>query len=144
MPMKMTIIAISNIITSTHYIRMKKFLFIPVFLFAFSLCVSAQGLYGNQREMSPEDIAGRTTEWMDNELNLSEEQIVLVDSINLIFAKAQQVIVLAAEGDREKIRDTMTALQEEKVKSLAKVLTEDQLNLYKKKIAEMIEKRRRR
>lgn len=88
-------------------------------------------------------MAKRTTEWMTAELNLTAEQTAPVDSINLLFAKAQQILFQSAEGDREKLRESMPALNQEKEKALSAVLTEEQLELYRKKVTEMARNRRR-
>jgi hypothetical protein len=92
--------------------------------------------------MTVEERAHATTKWMTQELQLTPDQVVAVDSINLLFTKAQQIILQSAEGNREKIREMMMALEHEKETSLAKVLTENQLSLYKKKRDEMMLNRR--
>ena len=106
------------------------------------VCVSslqAQPPQGRQR-MSVEERAKQTTEWMTTELNLTQEQVAPVDSINLLFTKAQQVVIQAADGDRDKMRENMTALDKEKETALSKVLTSEQLDTYKKKNEEIMEK----
>ena len=114
---------------------MKRFLF----LLSMSLCIfciSAQNEQGQQRsgrnQVTIEERAKRTTEWMKEALNLSEEQVAPVDSINLLYTKAQQVLFKSAEDDREKIREALTALEAQKVEALEKVLTEEQVSKYKK------------
>ncbi len=118
---------------------MKKILLLSVVIFA-SFSIFAQG---GQR-MSVEDRAKRTTEWMKTELKLADQQVTPVDSINLLFAKAQQRLFQAAEGDRDKVREQMTALEKEKENALSKVLTPDQLETYKKKTQEMMQNLRNR
>jgi hypothetical protein len=49
----------------------------------------------------------------------------------------QQVIFQSVDGDREKVRETMAALETEKETALSKVLTTEQLDLYKTKRGEM-------
>jgi hypothetical protein len=98
---------------------------------------------GEGRRFAAEEMAKRTTEWMTAELNLTAEQTAPVDSINLLFAKAQQILFQSAEGDREKLRESMPALNQEKEKALSAVLTEEQLELYRKKVTEMAQNRRR-
>ena len=122
---------------------MKRVTFLAVFLLTVFTCVLAQSQRGGQR-MTVEERAKRTTEWMKEELNLTTEQIAPVDSINLLFAKAQQIIFQSSDGDREKIRETMEALESEKELSLSEVLTEEQIELYKKKVKEMANNRRQR
>jgi hypothetical protein len=110
-------------------------------LMVFTLA-NAQNSRGGQR-MSVEERAKMTTEWMIKELNLTSEQIVPIDSINLLFAKAQQIIFQSSDGDREKIRETMQALEKEKETAFSEFLTTEQLDLYKKKRDEMAAGRRR-
>jgi hypothetical protein len=125
---------------------MKKLASLAVLLLAtaFVFAQPPQERRGNGQRMSPEDMAKRNTEWMTKDLKLTPDQVVSVDSINLIFAQAQQILFQSAnEEDREKIRETMTALNREKEKALSDVLTREQLELYKKKIGERLNRRRR-
>lgn len=129
---------------------MKKSILFALFLLATALSFAQppqdqERQRGTQRQqrMTPEDIAKRNTEWMTKELNLTSEQIVPVDSINLLFAKAQQVIFQSAGEDRQKFRENLQALEKEKETSLSEVLTAEQLELYKKKREEMRRNRRR-
>ena len=118
---------------------MKKRLLLAVLLL--SLISWSYAQRGGQR-MTVEERAKQITEWMTTELNLTNEQIAPVDSINLVFTKAQQVLFQSAEGDRSKIRESMAALEEEKVKSFSEILTKEQIELYKKKVNEMKDNRR--
>jgi hypothetical protein len=102
------------------------------------------GQRGDGRRFSPEEMAKRTTEWMTKELNLTAGQTAPVDSINLLFAQAQQILFQSFDGERDKIREAMTALNQEKEKALTGVLTEEQLELYKKRVSEMATRRRQR
>jgi hypothetical protein len=123
---------------------MKRVIFLTTLLLVTSSYAAAQGNRGDRR-MTVEERAKAITEWMTQELALTPEQIVPVDSINLLFTKAQQIIFQSlADGDREKIRETMLALEKEKEIMLAEILTEEQLVLYKQKRDEMLESRRRR
>jgi hypothetical protein len=70
-------------------------------------------------------------------LNLTPEQVPPVDSINLVYAKTQQVLFQSAEGDREKIRAALTALEEKKQEALAVYLTEDQMKAYRQRMTEI-------
>jgi hypothetical protein len=87
-------------------------------------------------QLSAEEIAKRNTDWMKTDLNLTEAQIAPVDSINLLYAKAQVALFQAAGGDRETIREAMRELGAKKEEALSAVLTEEQLDLYKKRISE--------
>jgi hypothetical protein len=126
---------------------MKRVIFLTTLLLLTSAAfVSAQERRGGgEGRMTVEERAKAITEWMTRELSLSPEQIVPVDSINLVFTKAQQIIFQSvAEGNREEIRNTMMALEKEKENALSAVLTEAQLALYKQKRDEMSANRRRR
>ena len=112
---------------------MKKSLLLAVLLFTVFTISYAQG--GRQRT-SPEERAKRTTEWMKKELNLTQEQVAQIDSINLDYAKAQQSLFDEANGDRSKIREKMTALTKERDEAFSEVLTKEQMDLYKKKSSE--------
>ena len=88
-----------------------------------------------------EERAKQTTEWMTKELELTKEQIVRVDSINLLFAKVQQSYYQTVDGDNGKIREAMLTLRKEKEEALSKVLTTSQLETYKAKNQELIRMR---
>jgi hypothetical protein len=125
---------------------MKKCVFFTVFMLASALIFAQAprgGSRGDEPRFSPEEMAKRTTERMVRELKLTPEQITPVDSINLLYTKAQQVLFQAANGDREILREKFAALNQEKEKAFEKVLTKDQFERYKKKAAEMANSRRR-
>ncbi len=117
---------------------MRKILLMTIVLFS-SLSLFAQ----ERQRMTVEERAKNVTEWMKTELKLTQEQLAPVDSINLLFAKTQQLLFQAADGDRSKIRESMEGLEKEKQTALSKVLTPEQLEAYKKKTEEMMQNRRR-
>ena len=119
---------------------MKRFLFSIVCLLAVSLVVSAQPGRGGNRS-TPEENAKRTTEMMTKELNLSPEQTVPVDSINLVFAKAQAKLMENANGDFASVREDMQKLNALRLEAYGKVLTEEQLQAYKKMMEERMRNR---
>ena len=96
---------------------------------------------GGGQRMTIEERVQKNTEWMTKELNLTQEQIVLVDSVNLLFTKVQQSYIQAVDGDRDKIREAMVTLNKEKEEALSKILTDEQLEIYKTKVQEMINSR---
>ena len=107
--------------------------------------VIAQPPQGRGNRVSVEEWAKRTTEWMEKELNLTPDQITPIDSINLLFAKAQQAYFQTVDrGDRDKIREAMRTLEQEKITSFSEFLTPEQLELYKVKIQEVRENAGRR
>ncbi len=112
--------------------------FVALLVFGIAFSQPPQG--GGQR-MTVEERAKKTTEWMTKELNLTQEQVVSVDSINLLFAKVQQSYFQAVDGDRDKIREAMVTLGKEKEDAFSKVLTSKQMEDYKAKIQEMMNNR---
>ena len=123
---------------------MKKIIFLAFLLFttsfAFAQRPESDRGTGGRSPMSAEQIAQRNTDWMKKDLNLTEAQIAPVDSINLVYAKAQVVLFQSASGDREKIREAMNALSTHKEEALSSVLTKDQMDVYKQRIQQMNER----
>jgi hypothetical protein len=107
---------------------MKKFLLATVCLFIVTLAVSAQ----RPNQGTPEENAKRNTERMKTELNLTPEQVAPVDSINLVFAKAQAKLIEKANGDFASVREDMQKLNALRSEAYEKVLTKEQLASYKK------------
>jgi len=116
---------------------MKKILLAIACLLVVSATIFAQP--GNRR--TPEENAKRMTERMTTELNLTPEQVAPVDSINLVFAKAQAKLVENANGDFASIRDDMRKLSALRVEAYEKVLTPEQIEAYKKMMAERMRNR---
>jgi len=114
---------------------MRKLLFVVVCSFAISGFALAQP--GNNR--TPEESAKLMTDRMKTELNLTPEQIAPVDSINLVFAKAQAKLREKANGDFSLIREDMQKLGALRIEAYEKVLTDEQIQAYKK----WVEERRR-
>ena len=100
-----------------------------------------QGQGGPRRQFSAEQFAQRQSDWMKRDLNLTEAQIAPVDSINLVYAKAQAALFQAASGDRESMRTAMQALATQKEEALSAVLTQEQMDLYKQRMQQMMERR---
>jgi len=118
---------------------MKKVLFAIICLFALTLTVSAQPGGGNRR--TPEENAKRMTDMMKTELNLTPAQVTPVDSINLVFAQAQAKLFEKANGDRDALRDDMQKLNVLRLEAYGKVLTQEQLDAYKKMMEERMRNR---
>ena len=118
---------------------MKKILLLTIVLLSSAFLYAQDG----RQRMTVEERAKATTEWMKTELKLTAGQVAPVDSVNLLFTKAQQMLFQSAEGDRSKLMEQMTALEKEKETALSKVLTSEQLEAYKKKNQEMMQNRRR-
>ena len=117
---------------------MKKILLLTIVLLSSTFLYAQEG----RQRMTVEERAKGITEWMKTELKLTPEQIVPVDSINLLFTKTQQLLFQSADGDRSKLRETLEGLDKEKDAALSKVLTPEQLEAYKKRNQEMQTRRR--
>ena len=116
---------------------MKRILLAIACLLVVSATIFAQP--GNRR--TPEENAKRMTERMTTELNLTPEQVAPVDSINLVFAKAQAKLMENANGDFASIRDDMRKLSALRVEAYEKVLTDEQIEAYKKMMADRMRNR---
>jgi LAS superfamily LD-carboxypeptidase LdcB len=120
---------------------MKRFIFVSVCLLIVSIAAFAQQR-NNQR--SPEENAKQMTERMTTELKLTPDQVAPVDSINLVFAKAQAKVFEKANGDFASVRDDMRKLNALRVEAYSKVLTDEQLEAYKAMVAERMRNRANR
>ena len=114
---------------------MKKFSIAIVCLFIVSSTVFAQ----RPSPRSPEENARQTTEWMKTELDLTPEQVVPIDSINLVFAQAQAILFERANGDFASVREDMQKLNALRLEAYEKILTDEQMQAYRK----LMEERRR-
>jgi len=112
---------------------MRKILLVVACLLVVSATMFAQR--GNNQR-TPEENAKRTTERMTTELNLTPEQVAPVDSINLVFAKAQAKLIEKANGDFASVRDDMLKLNALRLEAYGKVLTTEQIEAYKKMLAD--------
>ena len=106
-----------------------------VFVFVCALIVSVTG-FAQQRGGTPQEMANRQTEWMKTELKLTAEQVTQVEAINLSIAKERAAMMEKAGGDFGSIRDDMQKLNEKTEAELTKVLTQEQLEAYKKQAAQ--------
>ena len=100
---------------------------------------------GGGRMMDPEVMAKRQTEMMQKELGLDKETTEKLAEINLKYSKKMmgtfKEMRESGSFDREKMREKMTKLDEEKNKELKKIFTEEQYEKYEKLMKEMREKR---
>lgn len=114
---------------------MKNFSVLVALLLFVGMAWAQDGERRPQRmRLTVEQRAQRMTEWMTDSLQLTPEQIQPVDSINLLFMKAQYVLVQAAEGDRDKIKTSLDALEQQKQLSLQAVLSSEQMDNYQKQM----------
>ncbi|MDR0231856.1 MAG: DUF4890 domain-containing protein [Dysgonamonadaceae bacterium] len=110
-------------------------------LLSISVVFSQLPQSGGGQRITVEERAKKITEWMTTELDLTQEQIHPVDSVNLLFAKVQQSYFQAVDGDWDKLREAMITLEKEKENALSKILTEEQLENYKTKVQEIVNNR---
>ena len=107
------------------------------------VCTFSYAQNNGRQRMTVEERAKRTTEWMQKELKLSDDQVKKVEPINLSFAKAtQELREKTSRDDRKGMREAMEKLGKERDEALAKVLTEEQMKLYKEKMKERESQRR--
>jgi hypothetical protein len=94
---------------------------------------SVIGIQNSQyQQMSPEERAKQETEWMKNDLSLTAQQLVKVDSINLKYAKKRTEMRSQMQGqDREAMMAKMQEIQALKEAELKPVLTEEQMKKYR-------------
>ena len=92
-----------------------------------------------QAPLTPEERAQKQTEWMKQNLELSDAQVTRVSAINLKYAnQAEDIIQKNGSGtDREAIHEQMKTLQASKDEELRTVLTPDQFKTYEIKRSEM-------
>jgi len=116
---------------------MKKVLFGFICLLALSFSVSAQpGQGGNRQQRTPEESAKQYTETLKTTLNLTARQVAPVDSVNLVYAKAVAKLRENSNGDFQSMREPMTKLEDQRTAAFAKILTDEQVQAYKKYLAD--------
>lgn len=103
-------------------------------LLGFTVTALAQNRRGGngRGEMSAEDMAKRQTERMKTELNLTAEQEVKIQAINMKYAEQQ---VAKRDEKKEKRREMETAQQavmDQKDAEIKALLTPEQLTKYEK------------
>ncbi len=102
-----------------------------VILLVISLSIFACNFASRQpRQWSPKDMAERQTQMMNEQLNLSEQQLKQVESINLNMAKEFENLRNESDGDREKMRILRNDLMTRKNQKLEEVLTTEQFERY--------------
>jgi hypothetical protein len=120
---------------------MKKMLFLIVCVFfAVTTVMNAQP----PQMPSPEERAKQETESMKKKLDLSPEQLPVVEKINLKYAEKMDAMFQQSGGpggDFSEMDKKMKSLEIEKRDELTPVLNEDQLKQYDKMVAENHKKR---
>jgi hypothetical protein len=89
-----------------------------------------------EHKMPPADVrAEKITNWMKTNLNLTEVQLPAVQSINLKYAKMNDEV--KNKQDRKEKMDAVKSNEQAKEVELSKVLTKDQMKIYRNKKEEM-------
>jgi ERCC4-related helicase len=114
---------------------MKKIILTGICVTLFSLGIFAQN-FGMQ--FSPEERAQMQTEWMKENLQLNDSQLVKVDSLNLEYALKMEK-VKGINGNLNKLK-TARKTSEEKDKKLKMLLDEKQFAFYLDKRKELRKK----
>jgi hypothetical protein len=114
---------------------MKKIILTGICVTLFSLGIFAQN-FGMQ--FSPEERAQMQTEWMKENLQLNDSQLVKVDSLNLEYALKMEK-VKGINGNLNKLK-TARKTSEEKDEKLKKLLNEEQFAFYLDKRKELRKK----
>ena len=110
--------------------RYLKMISIQVLLFA-GLHSQAQ-----KKEATPEEIAGKMTTWMKNNLGLDESQTAKASEINLRYAQ-KMVDVKNSSADKNQKMQTLKENEQAKDAELKNVFTAEQFKTYESKKAEL-------
>jgi hypothetical protein len=103
-----------------------KFILVLMLLFSGNLFADDMSFLVNT---SAKDRADSQTHFMQNKLNLNEDEVLKVRAINLEFAEKADPIIKGSENAFFKMKD-MKNIQSDKDEALEKVLTQDQFKLY--------------
>ncbi len=97
---------------------------IALFIAGFAGSIYAQP--GGGWNADPEQRATQQTATMTTQLSLSDAQSAKVKEIHLKYANKMKEARESANGDRDAMRNTMTAIRQEQDKELQTVVTEEQ------------------
>ncbi len=114
---------------------MKQIILISTFLIFLGGKMFAQDV---EPKLSPEERARFQTEWMKQNLNLSEDQLTQIEPLNLKYAQKMEE-VKAISGKIGKLKKAK-AIMDEKDGQLKKILNKDQFNVYLEKREEIRDK----
>jgi len=121
-----------------------KVLQITLLVTVFSLMGTLNSFSQNKQRRTPEDMAKQQTSWMKEELKLSAEQEKKVYDINLKTMMNLKAARQKHQGDREAMQAEMKQFRTEKDKALKKTLSEEQYKLYKQRMKELREQRKKK
>ena len=105
-----------------------KVLAVMALFFTFSFAANAQR--GGGRSVDPEQMAEQQTTRMIEQLSLDEAQAAKVQAINLTYAEKIQAVRQDNRGNREAMKETLTAIQADKTAELKGILTAEQIESY--------------
>lgn len=114
---------------------MKQIILISTFLILLGGKMFAQDA---ETKLSPEERARFQTEWMKQNLSLSDDQLVQIEPLNLKYAQKMEE-VKAISGKIGKLKKAK-AIMDEKDGQLKKILNKDQFNVYLEKREEIRDK----
>ena len=112
--------------------------------FAMSCFILSASLQA-QPGMDPDALVKKENELTFAEIEgLTDKQKEKVTKINEDFAASMKDLIANRSGDRQEMRDKMTALRQEKEKAMQNVFTGEQFEKYKTLMEEIREERRGR
>ena len=112
--------------------------------FAMSCFILSASLQA-QPGMDPDAMVKKENELIFAEIEgLTDKQKEKVTKINEDFAASMKDLIANRSGDRQEMRDKMTALRQEKEKAMQNVFTGEQFEKYKTLMEEIREERRGR
>ena len=114
---------------------MKQIILISTFLILLCGKMFAQDV---ETKLSSEERARFQTEWMKQNLSLSNDQLVQIEPLNLKYAQKMEE-VKAISGKIGKLKKAKS-IMDEKDGQLKKILTKDQFNVYLEKREEIRDK----
>jgi len=114
---------------------MKQIILISTFLILLGGKMFAQDV---ETKLSPEERARFQTEWMKQNLSLSDDQLVQIEPLNLKYAQKMEE-VKAISGKIGKLKKAK-AIMDEKDGQLKKILNKDQFDVYLEKREEIRDK----
>jgi hypothetical protein len=119
-----------------------KFYYLTTALICLSLTAICQDQATDWKSLSPTERATKLTDWMDEELNLTDIQESNVFDVNLKYAKKTESLKNSNLSRREKFQ-TLKQYDKAKDLDLQEYLYKDQFETYEQKKKELMEKIRK-
>lgn len=104
-------------------IKLTVFVILTALIF---MTLDAQAQQRSGQRFTPEQMAKQRTKMMQQQLNLTKEQVQKVEKLNLEFSQQMRKVWSENRGDRDAMRTKMTALVQKTDEDLQKVFTPDQ------------------